>query len=33
LKPDAVKVALSKIRRSLLDCLREKELIDGVEGG
>jgi RNA polymerase sigma-70 factor (ECF subfamily) len=32
-KPDAVKVALSKIRRSLLNCLRDKELIDGVEGG
>jgi RNA polymerase sigma-70 factor (ECF subfamily) len=32
-KSDAVKVALSKIRKALLACLREKQLIDGVEGG
>lgn len=29
--PDAVKVALSKIRRALLQCLREKQLIEEAE--
>ena len=32
-KADAVKVALSKIRKALLTCLRDKELLDGMEGG
>ncbi len=30
-KPEAVKVALSKIRKALLHCLREKDLIEGVD--
>jgi RNA polymerase sigma-70 factor, ECF subfamily len=30
-KPEAVKVALSKIRKALLDCLRRKDLIEGVD--
>jgi len=30
-KANAVKVALSKIRRALLDCLRGKNLIEGME--
>lgn len=32
-KAEAVKVALSKIRKALLACLRDKNLLDGVEGG
>jgi len=30
-KPEAVKVALSKIRKALLDCLRGKQLVESAE--
>ncbi len=30
-KPEAVKVALSKIRKALLNCLRDKDLIEGAD--